>query len=340
MKIKDGSIVKIAVEFADSSGQLIEFDQKQPLATIIQELCSLGKLSHPDQYALKFSENNHQNYITEENRHKIKNGNVLILAFSSDKTAQDILLTLNSGTNEEKISALEKLSKLSTDPTFAKEFIIKHGHSLIINSIEQRKYQDIMLAYCLQSFVELMEHRIVSWDILDTLFIATVAGYVSHPKSQDVRILQPALTILESIVLNSTAKYAQVEKEVTIPNLVVRLENPNPVVQQNTITLINALFLKADLPKKKAISATIWSKQVRSILLSKIIETASDQVLFLVRNLSLLGAFHFIISFVFRWVLKWLTSYTSYKRFTLDFSNNKWIPKWILKIKLVLKKSK
>lgn len=278
MKIKDGSIVKIAVQFADGSGQLIEFDQKQPLATIIQDLCSLGKLSHPDQYALQFSENNNQNYITEKNRLEIQNGNVLILAFSPAKTAQDILLTLNSGTNDEKVAALEKLSKLSTDTTFAMEFINKHGHTLIINSIEQRKYQDLMLAYCLQSFVELMEHGIVSWDILDSQFIATVAGYVSSPKSQDMRVLQPVLAILESIVLNSTAKYAQVEKEVTIPNLVVRLENANPVVQQNTITLINALFLKADLPKKRAISATIWSKQVRSILLSRIIETASDQV--------------------------------------------------------------
>lgn len=279
MKLKDGSIVKIAVEFADgSAGQLIEFDQKQPLATIIQDLCSLGKLSQPDQYALRFNECNRKNYITEKNRHEIKNGNVLILAFSPSKTVNDILYTLNNGTNDEKTSALEKLSKLTTDTTFALEFIAKHGLSLIIGSIEHKKYQDLALAYCLQSFVELMEHGIVSWDILESNFIATVAGYVNNPKSQDYRILQPALTILESIVLNSSGKYAQVEKEVTISNLIARLENPNPVVQQNTITLINALFLKADLSRKKMISSTLWSKQVRNTLLTRIIETASDQV--------------------------------------------------------------
>lgn len=280
MKLKDSSIVKIAVEFEDRTAQLIEFDQKQPLATIIQDLCSAWKLSQPDQYALQFSENNRQNYITEKNRNEIKNGDVLSLTFSPSKTAQDILFILNNGTNDEKINNLEKLSKLSTDMTFALEFINKQGLSLIISIIEQKKCQDLMLAYCLQSFVELMEHGIVSWDILESPFIVTVASYVNnHSKAQEAKIIQAALAILESIVLNSTGKCTQVEKEVTVPNLVVRLENPNPIVQQNAIALINALFLKADPPKRKAISLTLWSKQVRNTLLAKIIETASDQVL-------------------------------------------------------------
>lgn len=278
MRLIDSSIVKIAVEFPGKLAQLIELNQKQPLATIIQDLCNNWELSQPDQYALQFCMNDRQHYVTEKNRNEIKNGDVFQLAHSPSKTAQDILSALSSGTNEEKMTVLQKLPKLSADKTFAYEFINKQGLSLIVSTIEQKKFQDIMLANCLQSFVELMDHRIVSWDILESPFIVTVASYVNnHSKTQEPEIIQAALVILESIVLNSTGKCTQVEKEITFPNLVVRLEYPNSVVQQNALALINALLLKADLSKRKHIAATLWSKQVRHVLLTKIIE--SDQVI-------------------------------------------------------------
>lgn len=279
MKIRDSNIVKIAVESEDLIPKLIEFNQKQPLATIIQDLCTAWELTQPDQYALQFSDNNRQNYVTEKNRNEIKNGVVLRLTYSPSKTAQDILQKLNSGSNEEKTAALQQLSKLSTDMTFALEFINKQGLALIINLIEQKKCHDLMLAYCLQSFTELMDHGIVSWDILESSFIVTVASYVNnHSRTQETKVIEAALSILESIVLNSTGKYVQVEKQVTFPSLVFHLENSNPVVQQNTIALINALFSKADSSRRKEIAAILWSKQVRIIILTKIIETSSDQV--------------------------------------------------------------
>lgn len=279
MPIRDSNIVKIAVEFEGLFPKLIEFNQKQPLATIIQDLCTAWELSQPDQYALQFSDNR-QNYVTEKNRNEIKNGVVLRLTFSPSKTAQDILQKVNNGSNDEKTSALQQLSELSTDMTFALEFINKQGLALIIDMIEQRKCHDfLMLAYCLQSFTELMDHGIVSWDILESSFIVTVASYVNnHSKTQETKVIEAALAILESIVLNSSGKYLQVEKQVTLPNLVTHLENSNPVVQQNTIALINALFSKADPTRRKEIAAVLWSKRVRSIILNKIIEVSSDQV--------------------------------------------------------------
>lgn len=38
--IKDTNVVKIAVEMTDHVPQLISFNQKQPLAAIIQDLCN------------------------------------------------------------------------------------------------------------------------------------------------------------------------------------------------------------------------------------------------------------------------------------------------------------
>lgn len=278
--IKDSNIVKIAVEMKDQVPQLIEFNQKQPLAGIIQELCNGWSLTDPEQYALQFSENNNRNYITEKNRNDIKNGSILRLEFSPLKTAKEILEKLNTNNNqEEKADALKKLSELSPDITFALEFINKQGLALIISQIEGGKCKGDILTYMMISFVELMDHGTVSWDILEIPFINKVAGFVNnHSLSQDPNLIQASLSILENIVLNSSDKYSQVEKEVTLPNLVSHLQNTNfPVIQQNTIALINALFLKADLPKKKAIAATLTSKQVRNVILSNVIQSVSKQ---------------------------------------------------------------
>ncbi|KAJ9597398.1 hypothetical protein L9F63_011743 [Diploptera punctata] len=278
--MKDSNIVKIAVEMVGQVPQLIEFNQKQPLAAIIQELCNGWGLSDPDQYALQFSENNNQNYITEKNRNEIKNGSVLMLTHSPSTTAQDILQKLNTGSNDEKTNALTKLSKLSTDMTFALEFINKQGLALIISHIEGGKCKPgNPLAYSLISFVELMDHGIVSWDILESPFINKVASYVNNQSvAQDAKVVQASLSILENIVLNSSGKYGQVEKEVTFPNLVMHLQSQNPVIQQNAIALINALFLKADVAKRKAIAGTLSSKQVRSVILTNVIQSSSGQV--------------------------------------------------------------
>lgn len=271
--MKDSNIVKIAVEMNDQMPQLIEFNQKQPLAAIIQDLCNGWGLSESEQYALQFSENGNNNYITEKNRNEIKNGSVLRLTHSASKTAFDILQKLNSDSVDDKMQAVQKLSKLSTDMTFALEFINKQGLALIISLIEGGKCKGPMLACLLLSFVELMDHGIVSWDILENPFINKVASYVNNQASaQDSTVVQASLSILENIVLNSSGKYTQVEKEVTFPNLVMHLQSSIPIIQQNAIALINALFLKSEPGKRKATAGTLSSKQVRNVILGSILK--------------------------------------------------------------------
>ncbi|KAJ8672502.1 hypothetical protein QAD02_003761 [Eretmocerus hayati] len=278
---KDSNIVKIAVEIklTDQAAQLIGFDQKQPLTKIIQELCNNWNLPDPESYSLQFSENNNQNYITEKNRNEVKNGSVLRLEHSPSKTANDILEKLNNDCLEEKITgALEKLSKLSHDLTFAHEFINKQGLSLIISQIEAEKYKSNALAFCLQSFAELMDHGIISWDIVEAPFINKVANNVNNQAvTIDPNVVKASLSILENIVLNSTAKCGQVEKVVTVPNLIMHLQNMESQIQQNAIALINALLLKADMSKRRATSATLQNKQFRNIFLTNIIQ-ATGQV--------------------------------------------------------------
>lgn len=102
-------------------------------------------MSDAESYSLQFSENNNQNYITEKNRNEVKNGSILRLEFSPSKTASDILAKLNNGTAEEKVTALQKLSMLSIDMTFALEFINKKGLALIISQVSKSSQECITL---------------------------------------------------------------------------------------------------------------------------------------------------------------------------------------------------
>ncbi|KAF6208361.1 hypothetical protein GE061_016815 [Apolygus lucorum] len=271
--VKDANIVKIAVVLADQVPQLTPFNQKQPLASIIQELCNFWNLSDAEQYALQFSDSNNTNYITEKNRNEVKNGSVLRLSFSPSKTASDILQVLQSGSNEEKVEALTKLTDLSTDITFALEWINKRGLSFIIELIGGNKYKGAMLGLLLKSFVELMDHGNVSWDILEDPFISTVAGHVnSNPSHQDSMTIQASLSILENIVINSSAKYNQVVSEVNFQNLEAHLATENPVIQQNTLALVNSFMAKADSAKRKSLAAKLCTRQVKNAIITHIIQ--------------------------------------------------------------------
>lgn len=48
-----------------------------------------------------------------------------------------------------------------------------------------------------------------------------------------------------------------------------------PVVQQNAVALINALLSRADPTKRKALAATLTSKQVRTVIQNNILQTGA-----------------------------------------------------------------
>lgn len=278
--LRDSNIVKIAVQPPEASKGplLIEFNQRLPLTSIVQDLCHSWGLTDPDHYALQFNENNNRNYVTEKNRIDVTNGHILTLRQSPAKTAEEILSQIGPGVcNDDRTVSLKLLSTLSMDATFVQEFISKKGHGILISGIENSKFKGPALGFALTSFAELMEHGQISWDILETPFIAKIASYVNN-HSQDPSVIKACLSILENVVLNGTGKHATVEKEITIPNLVMHLQSSsdNQVIQQNTIALINALFLKADLGKRKSMCATLCSKQVRNFILCNVIQSPRE----------------------------------------------------------------
>ena len=271
---KDNNIVKIAVEMPNCPAQLIEFNQKQPLTKIIPELCNNWNLSEPEMYALKFNMESNKTFVSEKNRMEVKNGYVLQLGFSPVKITPEILKRLSQGP-EDKLKAAQELGGLCNDVTFCADFIEKGGLErmiTLIESMESGKVNDHIMAALLPAFVDLMDHGIAQWDVLEPVFIKKIASLINNQSNvQDPRTLQSSLSVLESLVFNSN-KYNHVDKELTIPNLAMHLQNTSPAIQQNALALINALFLKAEDSKRVSIAATLNVRQIRNSFVVNIIQ--------------------------------------------------------------------
>ena len=107
------------------------------------------------------------------------------------------------------------------------------------------------MTHTLTAFMELMDHGIVSWENLSTIFIkkvppplliyyffyfnvcsffkaefspvSQIASFVNG-KSSDASIQQVSLDILESMVLSSHSLFLQVKNEVTMERLIAHLQ--------------------------------------------------------------------------------------------------------------------
>nr|XP_034337999.1 engulfment and cell motility protein 2 isoform X4 [Crassostrea gigas] len=266
------NIKKVAITKPGQQALFLELDQNRPLAGIIQDICEKWGIMQPEEYAIQFSDSNKQQiYITERSRLDISNGDVLVLSPSPAKTAKEVYITLKEGKPEEKMGAMEKLSRLSADITFAMEFITNEGLDLIKQFVRDSKFHGEPMAYLLKSFVNLMEHGVVSWDTIEPEFTKKVTDYVSSPKHGN-KIIQPSLEILESVILNSTqlSKHKEVEQQVTPEKINCHLNTPE--LQKNALALLNALFTKASPDKKRKINASIQNKAFRNVLVTVSLE--------------------------------------------------------------------
>uniref|UniRef100_A0A8C1TS09 Engulfment and cell motility 2 n=1 Tax=Cyprinus carpio TaxID=7962 RepID=A0A8C1TS09_CYPCA len=191
-----------------------------------------------------------QLYITEQNRGDIKNGSILRLAISPVTVCR--LHRIQSHGIDARLEALKELAKLSADPSFATEFINMEGLATLARLVESGTHFGEMLAFTLTAFLELMDHGIISWDLISVSFIKQIAAYVNQPMV-DVSILQRSLAILESMVLNSHSLYQRVAQETTVTQLITHLQVSNQEIQTYAIALINALFLKTPEDRRQHI---------------------------------------------------------------------------------------
>uniref|UniRef100_A0A8C2T4R1 Engulfment and cell motility 2 n=1 Tax=Coturnix japonica TaxID=93934 RepID=A0A8C2T4R1_COTJA len=253
-------IVKVAVEWPGANAQLLEIDQVRSHNML--ECSAEWSLPNPEYYTLRYADGP-QLYITEQvSLRDICNG---IIPPSQSRAARQLMERIQSHSMEVRLDAMKELAKLSADVTFATEFINMEGITVLTRLVESGtkllSHYSEMLAFTLTAFLELMDHGIVSWDMVSITFIKQIAGYVSQPMV-DVSILQRSLAILESMI--------------TVGQLISHLQVSNQEIQTYAIALINALFLKAPEDKRQVCSClemanSFAQKHLRSIILNHVI---------------------------------------------------------------------
>uniref|UniRef100_A0A672ZFA0 ELMO domain-containing protein n=1 Tax=Sphaeramia orbicularis TaxID=375764 RepID=A0A672ZFA0_9TELE len=207
---------------------------KKPLSAVIKEVCDGWNLPGPDNYALQYADGV-QTYITESVSHIC----VRIVINTAESGRE--MFEHNSGV---RCDSLKELASVSTDVTFAQEFISRDGHLLLVKIVEDSHETAVIMTHTLTGFMELMDHGIVSWENLSSIFIKKIASFVNG-KSSDASIQQVSLDILESMVLSSHSLFLQVKHEVTMERLIAHLQVTNQQIQTKAMALLMALLQTA-----------------------------------------------------------------------------------------------
>lgn len=199
----------------------------------------------------------------------MKHGIVLRLCHSPTKTAHDILGTIKTGSNLDKTLVLGQLSSLSSDPTFALEFIKEQGLNIIISMVETEQCIGEVLKLIMMSFVKIMDHDAISWDILQPKFISRNIHFINDPSTIPCEVVQCALSTLEHIIHSNSHHSNMID--VPFDSLLNLLQDQqSQITQHNTIALINALFMKGDDQRRHFIAKILNKKTFQAALLDTV----------------------------------------------------------------------
>ncbi|XP_064807524.1 engulfment and cell motility protein 3-like isoform X1 [Oncorhynchus masou masou] len=267
-------IVKIAIQMPGAYPQLIQLDQKKPLSAVIKEVCDGWNLPGPDNYALQYADGV-QTYITESNRLDIKNGCILRLTKAPGRCAEDLYKGIQSSDSDVRCDSLKQLACVSTDVTFAQEFISRNGHSLLVKIVEDAHEAPLIMAHTLTGFMELMDHGIVSWENVSAVFIKKIASFV-NATVLDASIQQVSLAMLESMVLSSSSLFQQVKQEVTLERLLSQLQVTNQQIQTKAMALLMALLQTAGHADRQELFVFLGKKNLRQYIYKNIIHSSAS----------------------------------------------------------------
>ncbi|KAK7891145.1 hypothetical protein WMY93_023108 [Mugilogobius chulae] len=208
-------------------------------------------LPGPDNYALQYADGV-QTYITESNRLDIKNGCILRLTKAPGRCAEDLFKGIQSSDSGVRCDSLKELASVSTDVTFAQEFISRDGHLLLVKIVEESHESSVIMTHTLTAFMELMDHGIVSWENLSTIFIKRIASFVNG-KSSDASIQQVSLDILET-----------------------HLQVANQLIQTKAMALLMALLQTAGNADREEMFEFLNKKNLRQYIHKNIIHSSGS----------------------------------------------------------------
>lgn len=266
---KDKHIFKLAIEPPQHIGQtpkLHEWDVRQPLEDIINELAVHYNIPSAAEYGIQFGEKGNNFYITETTKRHVRDGIILKLVTAPWKEAKEIFSALKSASQGHRSDALEKFAESAKDPTLGAEFVKLDGVDFLMKRVEDGKEKGHEL-WCLLTVVHsLMKNKQIPSNAISTAVLKKIASYVGTTDQGNPEITVVALSILECVVMNCPDHYVDVANEVTLSYLRPYLDNQDAGVRQECLALINALCLKATAEKKKRFEEGLASRELRVVL--------------------------------------------------------------------------
>lgn len=249
-------------------------EQDKPLVNIIADLGKKWNLDDPSCYTLQFDDKKITPppiYITEENRGKISNGDILKLDFSPKKMSQNVVQCFWDDSIA-KNSYMNRLAHLSMDKTFADFFILEHGFEELTKYItgEHKSGQTSSKSgFALTAFVNIMNHNIVSWDTLSEEFLSGVTWYLEPRNDTDLKIIKPALSILQSAITHSSVGKAYATgSKFGLNNFISNLKTKDEKdeIQILCVSLVNTLLAVSNKERKHVIRKQLLSNPTRQLV--------------------------------------------------------------------------
>uniref|UniRef100_A0AAR2KSL0 ELMO domain-containing protein n=1 Tax=Pygocentrus nattereri TaxID=42514 RepID=A0AAR2KSL0_PYGNA len=132
----------------------------------------------------------------------------------------------------------------------------------------------MVMLHTLTAFMELMDHGIVSWENLSSVFIKKVSFV--NGKLLDASIQQVSLDIMESMVLSSSSLFHQIRKEITLDQLISHLQVSNQLLQTKAMALLMALLQTAGETDRQDLFAFLEKKNMRQYIYKNIIHSSGS----------------------------------------------------------------
>lgn len=268
----DGSVaVAVLQASAKNSHTMIKIEKQKPLVNVVSELCETWKLQDPSSYQLQFDEQKISPppiYITEENRDRMANGDLLKLDFSPQKMSSMMADGFDKGniSNEN----IQRLAQLSSDVTFAEHFVTENGFTTLTKFIVKLPRQGQLSSISgpvLSAFVNIMDHSIVSWETITQEFIENLLWHLEDRHKPEPMFLKCGLTILNRTITNSPlGKSLAAEAKIGVNQFISTLKTRDIGIQVSCISLINTILEVSSEEQQTKICKQLLSQPARQVI--------------------------------------------------------------------------
>jgi len=250
-----------------------------PLKSIIQDLIESHKLGgSPEDYALIFKESDRIKefkIVTEKDRADM-NANIIELGESPSASTTRILTEIKKVAPDTKdlAKALDDLRKMCVDPTFAAEFKVRKGLSLLMHGVSSGKFRLTELGQVLHAINSLLEQEGIGetdGSEVEQEFVTQLAELTTKENSSLALATRCALSILASFVREGRGR-EMIDREVALPNLIGLLGNSDQGIQLASLGLINSLLVAATVERKGDMVRSLQERPARSLILDHLLE--------------------------------------------------------------------